>query len=424
MSFEYDRPEGMLGAILAIEGIKDSMTILNGPTGCKYYPASSSEASYSDRGAGTQKYNAFKFFKEFFFSQPRVPCTYLDGNDYIMGSGDKPDRVYEKVMEGSPNIVALVNSPGASLIGETLKLKNEKGPIVRLEAPLPSVPMGAGFQSAVIKVLETISPKKSEKRNGVNLIGISIGHLGWEDSIEDLNEIFKKCDIHVNTTICAGCSVSDIETSGNAELNVLLHRDFGSDIAKWYENNLNIPFIESEFGAPIGFDALEDLVKKVCMKLKADPSDAIAFIRKKRERAAKVISKLFADRNSVRGCTFSIIADGSIAYPVMRFLYSYLGMIPVAVTTGMDNSFNDEIGKFITENGLDVSDDPFNTPADVMIADGNNISSALRRNIIMGGYDVACRGLSGVNVSERPILGLGGTVRLIDGVLTALEKAI
>jgi nitrogenase molybdenum-iron protein alpha/beta subunit len=253
---------------------------------------------------------------------------------------------------------------------------------------------------------------------------MSIGHLGWADSINDLKGLLEMCDICVNTTISAGCSVADIRDSGYAELNVMLHRDFGDRVAKWYEINRGIPCVGSSMGAPIGFDALEDWLLAICKQLNKDPSNALAYIKTKRERAAGVISKLFADRNSVRGCTYSVIARGSTAYPVMRFLYEYLGMVPVAVDTGMDRSFSDEISSFIKCIGTDVSDDPFNTPADVMIADGNNISSAIRRNLVTGGYDVECRGMSGVNVLERPVLGLGGTMRLLDGVLTVLEKAI
>ncbi|MCL1984286.1 MAG: nitrogenase component 1, partial [Methanomassiliicoccaceae archaeon] len=260
MSFEYDRPEGMLGSILAIEGIRDSMTLINGPTGCKYYPSSSSEAAFTDRGLGDQKYNAFRYYREFFFSQPRVPCTYMDGKDYIMGAGDKPERAYEAVMKAEPNIVGLINSPGASLIGERLSLKNEKGLVVRLESPSPSVPVGTGFQNAFVKVLDTVSPKRCEKREGVNLIGMSIWHLGWEDSISDLTHLLEMCGIKVNTAIGAGCSVADIRDSGKAAMNVMVHRDFGSEVAKWYEKNLGVPSVGSDMGAPIGFDALEDWI--------------------------------------------------------------------------------------------------------------------------------------------------------------------
>ena len=424
MSFEYDRPEGLLGAILAIEGIKDSATIVNGPTGCKYYPSSSSESAFPDRGHGTEKYNAFKHFKEFFFSQPRVPCTYLSGDDYVMGSGDKPDKAYAAVRECGANIIGIINSPGASLIGEQLALKEEKGYVVKMQSPPMSVSVGSGFQEAFLKVLGTISPKKKKNRKGVNLIGMSIWHLGWEDSVSDLRHLLGLCDIQVNTVLGAGCSVQEIKDSGAAEMNIMVHRDFGSAAAEWYRDHLDIPCTGSPMGAPIGFDALEDWILRVCKALGKDPSGAVSEIKSKRKRAADILSSLFADRRSVRGCTFSAVAGGSLAYPVMTFLYGHLGMLPVAVNTGMDTSFSAEISRFISEKGLDVTDDVFNTPADVMIGDGNNIASAVRRNLISGGYDVARHGLTNVNITERPVLGLGGTMRLLDGVLNILERSV
>jgi len=425
MTFDHDRPEGLLGAILTIEGIKDSATIVNGPTGCKYYPSSASESSYPDRSGEAQTYNPFKYYREFFFSQPRVPCTYLDANDYIMGSSGKLDRAVESVKGLGPKMIGIINSPGAALIGEELSLKTVTDvPVVRMESPELSVSVGAGSQAAMLKILESVSPKRRKRKKGVNLIGMSIWHLGWQDSINDLKHLLEMCGVTVNATIGAGCTVSDIRNSGSAELNAVVYNDFCSEVAEWYDENLGIPSAGSEFGAPIGFRALEDWVSSVCNELGKDSSKAMAEIKEKRRRTATVLSTLRSERRPPRGHTFSVAATGSLAYPVTEFLYSYLGMIPVAVSTGMDCTWDGKICSFMEANDLEISNDVFNTPADVMIADGNNIASAIQRNIISGGFDVLRPGLYNMDVLERPVLGLGGTVRLLDSVLNILERSL
>jgi nitrogenase molybdenum-iron protein alpha/beta subunit len=412
----------MLGTALAFEGISDAVTIMNGPTGCKSYPAWFSEHAYPGRDKSCYTDEPFKYYKRFFFTQPRIPCTYMDADDYIEGTRGKLDEVFREAMESNPNLIGLINSPGASLIGETLGLKNEKGTIVRVESPAPSIPLGAGFQDTMIKILGSLPIKKGGEKKGINLVGMSVWDLHWEDSVADLRDLLGLCDISVNTVIGAGCSVSELRDSGNAELNVIIHRDFGLDIAKWYERELKVPYAESAMGAPVGFDALEDWVMIICRSMGKDPSPAMAEIRKKRERAAKVLLTLYTVHKPTVGKTFTITAGGSIAYPVMSFLYSYLGVVPVAVCTGSDRTFDREINEFLEKNDLDVSEDVLDTYADVMIGDGDSVTSAIYRGLIPEGYVMVRPARTIVHIDERPVLGLGGTMRLIDGVMNSLRR--
>jgi len=422
MSSEYDQAEGILGISLAFEGIKDAVTIINGPTGCKSYPGWFSEHAYPCRDKDAYTDVPFKYYKKFFFTQPRVPCTYMDGDDYIMGTGSKLDEVFEEALSLKPNLIGMINSPGASLIGETLKLRSEKGNIVRIESPMPSIPLGTGFQETMIRILETLSPKEHKKRKGVNLLGMSLWDLDWEDSVADLKHLLRMCGITVNTVIGAGCTVSELKNSGSAELNVIVQRDLGLDIAKWYERNLDIPYVESKMGAPIGFDALEDWILRICERLSKDPSKAMNAIKEQRERAAHVLLSLYTVHKPTMGHTFSVVARGPVAYPVTTFLYSYLGLLPAAVFTGTDKSFEKELEGFISQNGLDVSEDAFDTPASVMIGDGDSIASAEFRGLVYGGFDVARPGRRIVRLKERPVLGLGGTMRLLDGVMNTVRR--
>jgi len=422
MPSDHDSPDGIFGAVLAFEGIRDAATVMNGPTGCKSYPSWFSERSYPCRDRDPYTDVPFKYYKRFFFTQPRVPCTYMDSDDYIMGTCGKLDEVFEEVMSLKPNLIGIINSPGASLIGETLSLKDEKGTVVRIESPEPSVPMGTGFQNTMMRIVERISPRKHEKRKGVNLVGISIWDLHWEDSIDDLKQLLGLCGISVNTVIGAGCSVSELKDSGSAELNVVIYRDFASEIVKWYERELNVPYVESKFGAPIGFDALEDWILGICKKLNADPSGAMEAIKNKRQRAANVLLSLYTVHKPVIGHTFSISANGAIVHPIMTFLYDYLGMLPVAFNTGADRTFDSEIERFVNDNGLDVSGDVFDTPADVIIGDGASVASAEYRGVAIGGYDVARQGRIIVPIRERPVLGLGGTMNLLDEVMNVVRR--
>ena len=145
-------------------------------------------------------------------------------------------------------------------------------------------------------------------------------------------------------------------------------------------------------------------------------------IKEQRERTANVLLSLYTVHKTTVGKTFSVAAEGSLAYPVTRFLYSYLGLLPVALRTGLDTSFSAEISQFIEENGLSVSEEAFDTPADVMLADGNSVASAIFRGLIPEGFDIVRPGRRIVRIKERPVLGLGGTMRLLDSVMNTIRR--
>lgn len=62
-----------------------------------------------------------------------------------------------------------------------------------------------GFQDTVLAILGRIPPAETE-RSGVNLMGISIDHLRWYDTVADIRGLLEMCGIRVNGCIGAGWS--------------------------------------------------------------------------------------------------------------------------------------------------------------------------------------------------------------------------
>jgi hypothetical protein len=57
-----------------------------------------------------------------------------------------------------------------------------------------------------------------------------------------------------------------------------------------------------------------------------------------------------------------------------------------------------------------------------MIGDGDSVASAEYRGIIFGGFDIVRPGRRIVRIKERPVLGLGGTMRLLDSVMNTVRR--
>ncbi len=422
MSFNYETPEGMMGALLALEGIKDGCTIVHGPTGCKYCPSSSSEFAYTNRSDNDPQFcNPYRFFKKYYFGQPRIPCTYLQEDDYIMGASEKLTDLSDIVKKDQPSFIGIVNSPGTSLIGEDVgSITSKNIPILGIETPGYSESQCIGYQRTIISILNLIKPERIPKKDTVNILGLSISHLNWEDDLEEMTSMLDICGISVCQNVGTGWDTAGIRRSADAELNVMMFPEYGDDTADWYERTYGIPYLYSDSGAPIGFKAVEDWISRICKALDKDPAPALNNIKEKRTLTAKTLLDMEAQHRLPTGRTFSVEAEGSMAYAITEFLYSYLGMIPVAIHTDSDSLWNSRIQKFVSSKGLTVSDDVFNTPADVTIGSGNMISAMMMRKMTLGGVDVTrpCRKM--VKIEKEPIIGLSGTMRLLDQVLNIL----
>lgn len=420
MSLDCDRPESFLGLMMGLEGVSDGFTILHGPTGCKFYPASLSEDDYRFRDNEVQSRNAYMIGMRYFFGQPRIPCTYLDMGRFVSGGKDRLKDLYAKVEGLKPGFIGIINSPGASLIGEDLESVKGSTPTATIDHAEYSGTCADGFQEAILAIIDTIHPVKTEKRSGVNLVGISITHLNWQDTVEELTALLGLCGIGVNCVIGAGWSTDDVRDSASAELNVLVYPEYGDRVAREYEERYGVPYYSPDEGAPVGFGQVESWIKGVCARLGKDPSPALEHVRAARARTASVLRTMEAYHLLPKGRTFSAWCDGSTAYAVSRFLYSYLGMIPVAIRCPNGSEWGERAVSFFASKNIPVSDDPDHTETDVLVSSGSICASAKIRGIALGAVEVETPESEAYHTLPEPPIGLTGTMRLLDAVLNTV----
>ena len=415
MSYDEDVPESMFGSIAAFEGIADAQTIINGPTGCKYPPAAKSEDLFL-----RSSYDPYEYMDRFYFSQPRVPCTYMDSDDLILGTDEKLKEISNRILEQKVGLLGLINSPGAALIGSKLDVVDNKGiPVVSMEGPGYSESFDDGFKNTIIAVLEKVCTRKEKKRMTVNVIGLSINEVSWKDDIDEIRSLLSDCGITVIAFIGAGCTVEEIRKSPSAELNIVLHRNLGDRIAEWYEDRFSIPYIDA--GLPLGFDAIDNWIDSICNRMKADKTAASKRILEARRWTANEIDHINKYTRIPAGYTFSICANGPLTYHITKMLYEYLGMLPVAVKAN-DSSYDDEILGLLTDIGSDVTDDVFDTEADIFLGSANLASDLLFRDMVGGAVNIETPRMSRVYIKKRPLLGIEGTKVIIDEVMNSISS--
>ena len=426
-------PDGISGMIFTMEGIKNSVILLNGPMGCKFYHSTTSQflmprpALYLPVEEGEEPVEVrFDFLNEWFFRQPRVPCTWLDGHDYVYGTLEKVTDGLRYIKEHVPcDLITVVNAPGASLIGddprEICREIFPDIPAIVLESPGFSTEYYDGCDTAILELFrqagermwgEVSKDSADSGREGlegghtggeahkpkVNILGISIWQKYALGDMEEIRRILSMCGIEVNTILCAGCSLEEMKKIPEADLNIVLYPEMGLSGAKWLQQNLGMPYYVCEV-PPIGFDATMTFAEEVSEILKTDCSKVKEEIEVARAKAWYSISGIYNASGKPDGTIFTVKSFPSQEKGISQFLSNYLGMI---------------------EDKSDIGQ----TKAEIVFSDANIISELMLRNKEFCGIEIANPTMGYVDVIPKTLLGINGGLFLTEQVLNSFMTRI
>lgn len=414
------------GAIFALEGIHDSCVILNGPTGCKFYHTSISDKQYMKRSLFVEPY---PIEQEFYFGHPRIPSTYLDGYDYVYGSSNKLSAILKDVLSKGYKLIAIVNSPGAALIGDDLEKFLQKEvkdtPCFALENTGFSGTFSDGYQKALLKTLSSLPLKPRRIRpKTVNLLGFCIYQKYYEGNIDELKRLLSLCDIEVISTLGALDKIETITHCTEAEYNVVIYPELGDNIAKKLAETHQIPYISLEAGPPFGFKATESFIKQICKALDANPEKALLSLEKARARAYLYMSRFSNLLGLPKGSLFSLKGESSVAYALSKFLCTYLGMIPAAINiTEKNEIYQQKLEQFLESiNHKQVLENCVSkTPTHIVFGDGNTIAQLRLEGLFVCGIEISLPSLNYLDIMEKSILGEKGSLFLLEQLMNGLR---
>ncbi len=200
------KPDGFFGVTMAIEGIKDSTVLMHGPEGCRKNLWALTNKVYP------RKDRSINMMTPYYRGSARIPCTDLESCDYIYGAYDRVYDALQYIKERDPQFVAIVCSPGASLIGDDCnKAIDENGLTDRaivLDADLSSKPINVGIDLTLTRVLEKLDQTKERTREGTAvLLGNHVLQKDWESVNEEMCHILDLMGIEVICCLGAGSSV-------------------------------------------------------------------------------------------------------------------------------------------------------------------------------------------------------------------------
>ncbi len=447
-------PDSFSGIVFAFEGISNSVTVLNGPTGCKFFHSSTAD----NQMIRQLSFDPLNYPRKWFFGQPRVPCTYLDTGDYVYGSKDKLRELFEYIKQSVKcEMVCIVNSPGAALIGDDLAgiaqsvFGDGDGGIltVVVETPGFSSDVCHGHETAMLEILKQIpqseqSQDAQKETNKINLLGLSLQQRNVMGNIEELSRLLELIGCKVGCALGAGCSVNELQNLSTATLNVVIYPEYGLQTAKYLESKYNIPYIVGE--PPIGFEASERFVNNICDALintknlgdsdehsqcatcniatTLDSTMALCSIEKARARAYAFISRMNSFSGLPKGVPYAVEGCCSELCAYLEFLTGYMGMLPVCVRVLNQDSnvwaekLNRILAKYNAQDALEA--DLQTCGADLIFGSGNTISYMRLSDKKFCGIETALPTIGYYDVVPKTFMGAKGSLHLVEMVLNGM----
>ena len=436
-------PDSITGMIFAMEGIRNAIVLLNGPMGCKFYHSTTSAhltkhppLRAADGTPAEKGQVEYDILNSYFFRQSRVPCTYLDGADFVYGTAEKVEAALRYFGEKFRfDLLVIVDSPGASLIGDELKELAARvlphKPVAVLESPGYSEYFSDGYDRAVstlLRQLPAFAPRKPRgQKPRVNLLGVSIWHRYWEGDLEEMRRLLGLCGIEVNCCLCAGCTMEEVRALPDADLNLLLYPEMGRDTAAFLEERFGTPCYVFD-GPPVGFRATEEAFREICARLGTDAAPLLTESERSRAEAWFQLNDLDQMNYLSSGSTFAVEGMDSVALAYTSFLTEYLGLTPecVSLTGSPDGGIREKLRELLRSCRAEDAElrDILDSRAELVFADANTIAALHTRQDAFSGIEISLPGMGYVDFVKKTHLGLRGALFLTEQAVNGLMSRI
>lgn len=298
----------LMGAAMAVRGIKDSMMIIIGTDECSYY--TKHMTLHSEEYGGLEG---------------RVVSVTLDSHDVTFGCVKKVEKAFRELMEDyKPSAVFLVTTCVVEIIGDDFDavadaLTEEYGvPVMavhtehfKCENHMP------GIERTITACLPLM--KKLPCDGSVNLLGQRMGNF---DQTE-LSRVLKNAGVRIGVQLPCGCTVEDIRRAAAAKVNIVVH-EIALPLARKMKAKFGIPyvffdkFVDPERIAACYHSLFEALELPLPEEVSALLAEAKAAVESSREKLS--------------GVTFIYGNTPFRCFEYSRFMTS-LGMVPQILQT-------------------------------------------------------------------------------------------
>ncbi|UCH03058.1 MAG: nitrogenase associated protein [Candidatus Bathyarchaeota archaeon] len=246
-------------AFMVINGIRHTVPVIHGPTGCTYSVAS----AYKLRGCEYR-------------GTPLEPttCTSLEETNIIYGGeGKLLQAIKEADRKYHPDLIAVLSCCCSGIIGddvETIARKSEadiNAKVIAIRSEGFGGDFRSGFEDAFKAIIDLMEPPTKKMEKTINILGARIGptYTEWVDDLDEIRRLVYAIGGKINAIIAGGCTVQQIRKAREVELNASWCYDWGQKIGQLIEEKFGVPY--SNTGQPYGLKATEEWIMGVAQPL-------------------------------------------------------------------------------------------------------------------------------------------------------------
>ena len=411
MTLIYDPPQDckLVGAMRAIHGVSDSITIIHARPGCHC-------GMLLLKSLGSNQNDVRVLSRGF-----RAPDTVYGAEGRLSAAIELSQEYFE------PGLIAALNCSAPVIMGDDIE-----GVAFAMEEKIPAAlmtlatggyegPAWLGYEEALIKFTDYMIPVEKPSANTVNLIGIKTDDINAAGDLTEIRRILKDHGIAVNTVL-ADASWGEITNAPDASLNVVLGGD-GLKCAKVMRDRFNIPYVITPY--PFGVKKTTEFVEIVAEGLGRDIESElidreVELVREGVERVCMFLQGLY-------DMPVAVIGEGGRAFDLAEFLSDELGInVSLLAISGKNHLTSDRLEDGNGHFG-DVLIEPDRFEMNNLIKDAGvsaifgstfekHLSSELNAPLIRVSYPV----IDEVSITDSPYAGFRGTLHLCETIINAV----
>lgn len=185
-----------------------------------------------------------------------------------------------------------------------------------------------GYQTTLLAVVKALARKTETNPRLVNVYG-QVPHtdVTLRGDIEELDRLFGKLGVKLNTFFIKTDGIEQLKDSGNAALNINLSPWMNRNLDVFYQREFGIPTLHYP-GLPIGPTAVESLLRQVGEALNIDPALVESVIQEEKRYLYQYFDSMMGTFERLR---YILVGESNTVLGIARYLTNDAGHIPMAV---------------------------------------------------------------------------------------------